>query len=162
MNTGRRLWTFSCVLVVAILADGCNGRSQSPRRGLPGDRIGLRVKDVGFTAEIACDDLSRRQGLMHREDLPENHGMLFLFPSPKRQGFWMRNTLIPLSIAFIDDDGTILQIEHMKPHDEGSTVSINNVRYALEMGRDWFSRNSIAVGDRIESLNEKLRSFRAS
>jgi uncharacterized membrane protein (UPF0127 family) len=152
---------FSPVCLVIVLS-GASGCSEGPRRGLPGDRIELKIKAVELVAEIACDDLSRRQGLMRRESLPENRGMLFLFPQGRRQGFWMRNTLIPLSIAFIDDDGTILQIEHMKPHDEGSTVSINRVRYALEMNRDWFSRKGIAVGDRIENLNEKLRPFRAS
>jgi uncharacterized membrane protein (UPF0127 family) len=133
-----------------------------PSRGLPGERLELEVKGVRLSVEVASDDLSRRRGLMDRESLPENAGMLFLYPTPAKLGFWMKNTLIPLSIAFIDDTGTIIQIEHMRPKDESLTRSMTLVKYALEVNQGWFARHGIAEGDRLSDFESKVRRFNAS
>lgn len=93
---------------------------------------------------------------MNRESLPENAGMLFVFAEPKAQAFWMKNTLIPLSIAFIDAEGKIVQIEDMKPHDETNTMSKTKVQYALETNRGWFERHGVAVGEVLKGFSETV------
>ena len=85
-----------------------------------------------------------------------------MFPIVRAQSFWMKNTLIPLSIAFISDEGEILQIEHMKPKDLTSTKSKHRVRYALEVNKGWFKRHGIVPGARIEDFGEKVRIYKAS
>ena len=109
-------------------------------------RVGLSEIEV----EIADDAESRRTGLMHRKSMDENRGMLFVFDSDQKLSFWMKNTLIPLSIAYISSDGEILEIYDMKPESLRPVESVNSVRYALEMNRGWFERNGIEAGDFIE------------
>jgi uncharacterized membrane protein (UPF0127 family) len=89
-------------------------------------------------------------------DYPENQGMLFVFQKKQPLSFWMRNTKIPLDIAFLADDGTIFQIEPMQPLDEGHHVSREPARFALEVNQGWFSRHQIRVGDRVENLPRPL------
>lgn len=139
---------------------GCEHTS-SPR-GRPGDILELRVKDHSLRVEVASDDLSRRVGLMDRKGLPENEGMLFVFRQPAAQAFWMKHTYIPLSVAFLDDNGKILQIEDMQPKDETNTVSKNPVRFAIEVNQGWFQKNGIGVGDTFAEFVEALRPFRGS
>jgi uncharacterized membrane protein (UPF0127 family) len=86
---------------------------------------------------------------MHRRSLAPNHGMLFVFQEKSPQCFWMRNTLIALSIAFLDDDGRIVNIEDMAPLTENSHCSKEPVRFALEMEQGWFARRGIRAGDRL-------------
>jgi uncharacterized membrane protein (UPF0127 family) len=88
---------------------------------------------------------------MFRENLPENQGMLFVYPYPLVLSFWMRNTLIPLDIAFIDHKGIIISIQQMQPFDDEKLyVSPLPVKYALEMNQGWFERNKVRVGDRVD------------
>jgi uncharacterized membrane protein (UPF0127 family) len=148
-------------LFLAVLASiGCGTKTAAP--GLPGQRIALQLSGVTVSVEVACDGPSRQLGLMHRKSLPENAGMLFIFPQLRRQNFWMRNTHVPLSIAFIDDKGRILQIEHMKPKDERHTVSMSSVSYALEVNQGWFDRHGVGVGDSISDFQSQVGRFRAS
>lgn len=105
-----------------------------------------------ITAEAATTNQSRTIGLMHRERLAPNHGMLFVFDDKAQQCFWMRNTIVPLTIAFIEDDGTILQLADMAPKSEVSHCSQQAVRYALEMEQGWFGKRGIAPGARISGL----------
>lgn len=100
-------------------------------------------------AEVAADPATRMRGLMLRERLGPNEGMLFVFPQPDRHCFWMRNTLIALSIAFLDDDGTIASIADMTPHSEDSHCPPRPVRFALEMEQGWFARRGISPGMRL-------------
>jgi uncharacterized membrane protein (UPF0127 family) len=100
-------------------------------------------------AEVAQTDRERQIGLMHRETMPVNDGMLFVFEQASAQCFWMRNTLIPLSIAFLADDGTIVNIEDMKPQTEESHCSAKPVRYALEMNQGWFAKRGVKPGMRL-------------
>lgn len=88
-------------------------------------------------------------GLMYRESLPENAGMLFDFQNDTNSGFWMRNTLIPLSIAFITADGVIVHIEDMDPLTEELHYSPSPYRYAIEGNQGWYTRNDITVGDTV-------------
>lgn len=105
-----------------------------------------------ITAETATTDQTRRVGLMHRERLAPNHGMLFVFEDKSQQCFWMRNTPLPLTIAFIEDDGTIVQLADMAPKTDVSHCSQKAIRYALEMEQGWFAKRGIAPGARVGGL----------
>lgn len=116
------------------------------------DRLETRMITVNaiiVEAEIADDTDSRRIGLMNRKEMDENHGMLFIFESDQKLSFWMKNTLIPLSIAYIASDGRIMEIYDMKPESLRPVESVNSVRFALEMNQGWFERNGITPGDKV-------------
>ena len=106
-------------------------------------------------AELADTFAARMQGLMHRQRLGQNAGMLFLFDEPAIQCMWMRNTLVPLSVAFLDEAGTIINIADMQPHSEDSHCAVRPARYALEMNRGWFAERGIKSGARLRGI-EKL------
>ena len=103
-------------------------------------------------AEVAADFSTRGRGLMHRKGLAPNAGMLFVFDQPGEQCMWMKNTLIPLSVAFIDERGAIINIEDMAPHTEKSHCARQPARYALEMNRGWFAAKGIKPGSRIGGI----------
>lgn len=105
-----------------------------------------------ITAELAQNDATRQQGLMHRTALAPNHGMLFVFEHAQQQCMWMRNTLIALSVAFIADDGRIVNIEAMQPETQDLHCSNEPVRHALEMPQGWFAKRQIAPGALIKGL----------
>jgi uncharacterized membrane protein (UPF0127 family) len=107
---------------------------------------GARVR---IQAELARTETERAQGLMYRTSLADGEGMLFVFERDQILSFWMKDTLIPLSIAFINYDGRILEIRDMKPRDLSSVNSNRSVRYALEVPQGWFERAGIRVGDRL-------------
>lgn len=110
-------------------------------------------------AEVAADFGSRAQGLMYRESLAPNAGMLFIFDDAAIQCMWMKNTLVPLSVAFLDARGTILNIEDMQAQTEQSHCSAKPAILALEMARGWFAQRGIKAGSRIGGL-EKLNTRR--
>jgi uncharacterized membrane protein (UPF0127 family) len=103
-------------------------------------------------AEVAADYASRMTGLMHRSSMPSNVGMLFIFDDDQRQCMWMKNTLIPLSVAFIDEKGTVINIEDMAPQTEDSHCASRPSRYALEMNRGWFAARGIKPGSRLGGI----------
>jgi uncharacterized membrane protein (UPF0127 family) len=103
-------------------------------------------------AEVAADYGTRMTGLMHRASMPSNAGMLFIFDEAGAQCMWMKNTLIPLSVAFIDDQGAIINVEDMAPQTEDSHCAKRPARYALEMNRGWFAARGIKPGSRIGGI----------
>lgn len=103
-------------------------------------------------AEVAADYATRMTGLMHRVSMPSNAGMLFIFDEAAAQCMWMKNTLIPLSVAFIDDHGAIINVEDMAPQTEDSHCAKRPARYALEMNRGWFAARGIKPGSRIGGI----------
>ena len=105
-------------------------------------------------AEVANDTETRGRGLMFRESLPPNHGMLFVFEDTAEQCMWMKNTLIPLSVAFIAGDGTIVNIEDMKPRTETTHCARRPVPFALEMDRGWFAARGIKAGQKLGGLEK--------
>ena len=115
--------------------------------------IELKAGKQTLTAEVASTDPDRMQGLMHRRMLPENRGMLFVFPSVAYHGMWMKNTFIPLSVAFIDDKGVIINIEDMQPHTLDGHNAKKPARYALEMNLGWFRKYGISPGTKLEGLD---------
>jgi uncharacterized membrane protein (UPF0127 family) len=108
-------------------------------------------------AEVAADFGSRMQGLMYRESLGPNAGMLFVFDEPDRQCMWMKNTLIPLSVAFVDPQGVISNIEDMQPQTEQSHCSKRPALYALEMSKGWFAQRGIKAGMKLGGLERFAR-----
>lgn len=103
-------------------------------------------------AEVAVEASERAKGLMFRRHLGTNQGMVFLFDEPTMQCMWMKNTLIPLSVAFIGEDGRVLNVEDMQPQTEASHCAVRPARYALEMNRGWFARHGVAAGSKISGL----------
>jgi uncharacterized protein len=103
-------------------------------------------------AEVAAKDVERQQGLMYREKMGPNEGMVFLFEAPAGVCMWMKNTFIPLSVAFIDESGKIINIEEMQPQTTDSHCARKPARYALEMNLGWFKQKNIKAGSVIEGL----------
>ncbi|PRC94891.1 DUF192 domain-containing protein [Solimicrobium silvestre] len=103
-------------------------------------------------AEIASTEEQRETGLMNRKEMGQNNGMLFVFDRPAGYCMWMKNTLLPLSVAFMDNEGVILNIEEMLPQTETNHCTVKPARYALEMNAEWFKRKNIKPGTKIDVL----------
>ena len=106
-------------------------------------------KNVSLTLIVSNTDATRRKGLMNQKILETNTGMIFIWPSSKRQCMWMKDTPLPLSVAFISSNGRILEIYDMVPFSEESICSIQRARMAVEVNQGWFKNNNIIVGDTI-------------
>jgi uncharacterized membrane protein (UPF0127 family) len=116
--------------------------------------VDLEIKGHRLVAEIAATETTRETGLMHRFSLQRDHGMLFVFRDAQPQAFWMKNTYVPLSIAFIGSDGRILNIDDMAPLTESTHPSRGSALYALEMKKGWFAERGIAMGDPVGGLEK--------
>ena len=112
----------------------------------------LVIGTVKLQAEVASTPGQREIGLMYRFSLAPDHGMIFVFPTPQPLGFWMRNTYVPLSIAYVDAGGVILNIEDMAPLDDTTHWSRGAAQYALEMRKGWFGERGVRAGDRVQGL----------
>lgn len=109
----------------------------------------IRLGGHDMTVEVAATPESRREGLMNRDSLEEDRGMLFVFENADYRSFWMKDTSIPLSIAYVREDGTIMEIHDLEPFSRESVESRSKVMYALEVNRGTFSRLGVEAGDRI-------------
>lgn len=114
--------------------------------------VTLRVGIYQITAEVAATEKTRERGLMYRAHLPPHRGMLFYFPVAERHCMWMKNTPIPLAVAFVDEEGRIVNIEEMEPLTLTSHCAAKPVRWALEMTGGWFRDHGVGVGMRLEGL----------
>ena len=112
----------------------------------------LTIRGQTLVVEVASTPETRATGLMNRFSLRQDHGMLFVFEAPQPLAFYMKNTYIPLSIAFVDANGRILNIEDMRPLDESTHWSRGVAQYAIEMRQGWFAAKGIAAGDLVEGL----------
>lgn len=181
-----RIWIFGRALfLVALLGVGC-GSADGPDRSAAATKVAEKQAAAAEThvnpriptqaqpklrtiklwlgaeelnTEIAISEKEIMTGMMFRTEMGENEGMLFILAAPQRASFWMKNTLVPLSCAYIDPEGTILEIHDMKPKDETPIPSKStNILYVLEVKQGWFERHKIAVGTQIRSergtLNE--------
>jgi uncharacterized membrane protein (UPF0127 family) len=121
--------------------------------GVPLPVMELSASVHRIEAEVANTEPSREEGLMFRRRLGPNRGMLFVFPQVAQHCMWMRNTYIPLSVAFIDDRGSIINIAEMQPQTETNHCAVRPARFALEMGAGWFSQRGIAPGQKLGGLD---------
>lgn len=143
-----RLWA---ALLLALGLAACGASSPKAQPKLPTSV--LQVGPQAVTAERADTMETMSMGLMFRESLGENEGMLFVYREPRTVSFWMKNTRLPLSIAFLDAQGTILEIRDMQPYDTTSIESRSSqVRYALEMNQGWFQRHKLGPGTAVTGL----------
>jgi uncharacterized membrane protein (UPF0127 family) len=117
----------------------------------------LQIKVAGhpLKVEVAANDPQRAKGLMFREKLGRNDGMLFVFDEPAYHSMWMKNTLIPLSVAFVDAQGVILNIRDMEPHTQDTHMSAGPSLYAIETNKGWFAERRIKPGDTVAGLPRK-------
>jgi len=137
-----------CFIICLLPAFAACSQKKLPVKEIPIERDGQRIAAV--KAEIASSREERNTGLMFRKKLPDGEGMLFVFEADQVLSFWMKNTSIPLSIAYIAHDGRIIDIKDMIPHDTSSVVSSRSVRYALEVPQGWYSRAGVRVGDLVK------------
>jgi uncharacterized membrane protein (UPF0127 family) len=134
-------------LVFAALACGARGDDAGD---LP--TAAIHVGNHRLTVEVAATPAARARGLMFRKELPEDRGMLFVFPDERVLDFWMRNTEIPLSIAFAEASGRIVRIADMEPRSEALVSSGAPARYALEVNRGWYATHGVQSGDSLGHL----------
>jgi len=144
----RALQAWTGFLVLWLLA--------APAAAEPLPIAELPIADRTLTVEIAATPQAMARGLMFREHLPDDHGMLFIWPGEQVVGMWMQNTLIPLSVAFIDSEYRVRNIADMEPHSRRVHASDGPVRYALEVNRGWFERHGVRPGTRIDGLSALL------
>ena len=133
---------FGTLLPSAALAQ------DAPQTDLPRVRLTAGIHQI--SAQVAQAPQERSVGLMFRKEMPQAEGMLFVFEQPTQQCFWMKNTLLPLSAAFIADDGTIVNIEDMKPQTLDAHCSAQPVRFVLEMNKGWFVKKGIKAGAKLQ------------
>lgn len=135
------------LLWLSLATLGMAHAQNQPQLHLPRVKLsaGMHLLDV----QLAQSPMERQIGLMWRKDMPQHEGMLFVFEQPSQQCFWMRNTLIPLSAAFIADDGSIVNIVDMKPQSDDSHCSAKPVRFVLEMNQGWFARRNVQAGYKL-------------
>ena len=119
--------------------------------------VPLTINGHKLTAEVAKTTEQITTGLMHRFSLKPDHGMVFVFDRSEPRAFWMKNTFIPLSIAFVAPDGKIINIDEMQPHDESTHTSRRPALYAIEMRKGWFTERGIKSGDVVTGLPERKR-----
>ena len=137
----------SLVLALAVGLTGLAQAQNQPQMDLPRIKIaaGMHLIDT----QVAATPEQRSTGLMHRADMPAGEGMLFVFEQAGQQCFWMKNTLLPLTAAFVADDGTIVNLADMKPQSTDSHCSTQPVRYVLEMNQGWFKKKGIKAGFKL-------------
>lgn len=144
-----RLCKFFAVAALVGIAQG--GAAQT----LPVTRLAIGMYQI--QAEVAATEQARERGLMYRKSLEPQEGMLFVFDVAQDYCFWMKNTEIPLSIAFIDRNGEIVNIDEMLPQTETNHCAVKPITYALEMNKGWFSRKGIKAGMKISGLDAGKR-----
>ncbi len=133
----------STLFAVALLSSA----QEAPQLDLPRIKLGAGMYQID--AQIARTSEQRTVGLMHRREMPPYEGMLFVFEQPSKLCFWMKNTLIPLTAAFVADDGTVVNLADMTPQTTESHCAIRPVRYVLEMNQGWFAKRGIKSGAKL-------------
>ena len=147
---------FYIILLVTLLPAFLSCSTHSPVSNK--NTYEIKINDKISRAEVAFTQKGRTIGLMFRDKLDNDHGMLFIYPQEKSLSFWMKNTKIPLSIAFINSEEIITQIDSMTPYSLMSHTSKEKVKYALEMEQGWFRKNGIRVGSKV-SLSPEIMSL---
>ena len=138
----RTLWATGLLSLFTLLAS-----AQGVPQDLPAITLNAGMHNIRAAVAQTSDELTT--GLMYRRQMAQHEGMLFVYGEPEKRCFWMKNTVLPLSIAFLADDGTVVNIEDMQPQTLDSHCSAKPVRYALEMNQGWFAKRGIKAGSKI-------------
>ena len=136
----------SALALAVIVSSACAAESDGQQS--------IRIGPHAFQVEVAATSQQRERGLMGRTRLPEHGGMLFVFDYAGRHCFWMRNTPLPLSIAFIDDAGRIVNLAEMQPHTDTLHCPASAIRYALEVPQGGFQQRGIGPGAQVDGLRQ--------
>jgi uncharacterized membrane protein (UPF0127 family) len=136
--------------ILAFLAASASPAQELPQTNLQRIVLGAGIHQID--TQLALTPEQHTIGLMYRKEMPQSEGMLFVFQSPSRQCFWMKNTSIPLTAAFVADDGTIVNLEDMKAQTTESHCSLKPVRYVLEMNQGWFIRKGLKAGTKLSGV----------
>lgn len=157
----KLIWLQVYFALFAAVLGGCKPSSTATTPALPPiptaaqprlATIKLWIGAQEMAAEMALTPLQEQTGMMFRTNMAENEGMIFVFPQPTQASFWMKNTILPLSAAYIAPDGTILEIHDLQPQDTNAVVAnSDNVQFVLETKQGWFKRNNIGVGTVIST-----------
>jgi hypothetical protein len=148
--TFASLWrtaTISGLTWAALIVSGTAQAQEAPQMNL--QHIQLVAGMYQIDAQVAATQEQRQIGLMFRKEMPQHEGMIFIFEQPAQQCFWMKNTFLPLTAAFVADDGTIVNLADMKPETTDSHCSAKPVRYVLEMNKGWFAKKGIKAGTKL-------------
>lgn len=137
----------SLMLGTLLLAANVVHAQDTPQTQLQRTRLSAGIHQID--AQVAASSEEHQIGLMFRKEMPQHEGMLFVFENPSRLCFWMKNTLIPLTAAFIADDGAIVNLVDMKPHSLESHCAAKPVRYVLEMNKGWFAKRGLRAGSKL-------------
>ena len=150
MRSASKLGLSFTLLCVLAITSACNQDTRSKSDS----QVGLTILSFGHAevaVEFAIDPATQAKGLMYRNSLPENQGMLFVFDRPKQMSFWMRNTHIPLDIGYFTADGILREIYPLYPHDETSRRSIrSDLLFALEVNQGWYKKYGVKPGDKFD------------
>jgi hypothetical protein len=138
---------FTALLALTVTLGNSGYAQDAPQMDL--QRIKLSAGMHLIDTQVAASPEQRSIGLMFRKEMPASEGMLFVFEQPAQQCFWMKNTLLPLTAAFVADDGTIVNLADMKPQTTDSHCSARPVRYVLEMNQGWFAKKGIKAGFKL-------------
>jgi uncharacterized membrane protein (UPF0127 family) len=141
----KSVFRFAWMVGLFVVAFGCE--QQSPA-GLP--VVKMKIGSQTFHLEVAKSDAQQEKGLMKRDSMPDDHGMIFTFPAQRVLSFWMKDTRFPLDIIFLDSDGRVVSIHQMRAYDEDNTSSDFPAKYAIELNRGAASNAGIKVGDVLD------------
>ena len=150
MNVITRTLSLLSLVATSSLLYAQNDALNEPQLQL--QRTALQAGMHRIDAQVALTPMQRQIGLMWRKDMPLHEGMLFVFEEPSKQCFWMKNTLLPLTAAFVADDGTVVNLEDMKPQTTDPHCSAKPVRYVLEMNKGWFAKKGIKPGAKLTGV----------
>lgn len=139
---------FSTLLALALVAGGCRNGAGSASSTLPW--VPMQIGSKTFKLEIANDAAEREKGLMRRDSMPADHGMIFVFPAEERLGFFMKNTRIPLDIIFLDANGVVVSIKQMRPYDVSTTYTDAPAKWAIELNQGQAAAAGVKVGDQLD------------
>ena len=145
-NIAMKYLSAALLLAGSLQSDMAHAQD-APQMDLPRVKISAGMHQI--TAQVAQAPDQRSTGLMYRRDMPQAEGMLFIFEQPTQQCFWMKNTLLPLTAAFVADDGTIVNLVDMKPQTTDSHCSAKPVRFVLEMNQGWFAKKGLKAGFKL-------------
>ena len=159
MFSRRRFLPLFALSLFALLAACGNDAKKTQAVKSVDDRFPIKIGDQVVQMQVAALPNEMEKGLMFVKAMGENDGMVFVFSAPQPMGFWMRNTLIPLDIGYLDADGTLKEVYPMYPHDERSVRSVARRQLALEMNQGWYSRHGVKPGAKLDmkALSDALR-----